>query len=264
MPVASRCPNCGGAMGGRYCGECGQRVVRGEVSLREFLREGLQEMVNLDSRVFLTLRALFARPGRLTADHLAGRRQRYLSSVQLYLACSVVFFVALAALVPAPDRAAATAIDGDLDKVHFSDRGFDRRFKQGVARVAGDPEAFMQAVWGRASKAAFVLVPVFALLTMAIFRRRVRFFVPHLHFALHLHSFLFLASIPLLAAGRWIDDSIPAWGALVMPGYLIAAARTTFQTGWGEAAWKSLLVSFVYAALLLTVVVAVIVSTILV
>jgi hypothetical protein len=48
-----------------------------------------------------------------------------------------------------------------------------------MERASKDRRAFTAAVWTRAPKAAFVMVPAFGLLTMALFRRRVRFFVPH-------------------------------------------------------------------------------------
>jgi hypothetical protein len=247
------CQNCGAALPGPYCGFCGQRAIRIDVSLRELIHEGVHELVHLDSRIFVTLRLLFARPGQLTTDVLAGRRQRYISPVRLYLLCSVLFFLALAQLVPAPkpESEADLSTDRDVRAWHFADKTFDRRLRTGLERVAGEPEAFMHTLWSRAPKAAFVLVPAFGLLTMAAFRRRVRFFVPHLYFALHVHSFGFLALIALLALGKWLSQPVALAGLVLLPPlYLVAATRNTFEATWAEAIAKSLLVSLVYAALL--------------
>ena len=262
-PAPGVCQNCQAALVGPYCGFCGQRAIRIDVSLGELLREGVHEFLHLDSRIFLTLRLLLTRPGQLTADVLAGRRARYVSPIRLYLVSSILFFLLLAALVQVPPPGVALEVDQNLDEVHFSDRGFDRWVKQAIRRGAADPEAFIRGVSSRAPKAAFVLVPVFGLLTMATFRRRVRFFVPHLYFALHFHSFVFLALIAVLMLGRWISEPL-ALLVLLLPGaYLVAAARKTFETSWVEALWKSLLVATTYCVLLATAIVAVLLASML-
>jgi hypothetical protein len=257
----SQCQNCGAALTGPYCGFCGQRALRIDVSLKELAREGVHEFVHLDRRILLTLRMLFTQPGQLTADVLAGRRQRYISPVRLYLVSSILFFLALSQLVGVPTPPPElTGRDGKsvLEGMRFSDRSFDRVFKAGVKRGADDPATFMRTMWSRASKAAFVLVPVFGLLTMAVFRRRVRFFVPHLYFALHFHSFIFLLLIGFFVAGKWLNDLVGLAGILLLPpAYLVPAARRTFETGWGEALWKSTVVLCLYAALLSVAVIAV-------
>jgi hypothetical protein len=253
------CLNCGAALEGRFCGFCGQRALRLDVSLRELLHEGLHELLHVDGRILGSLRLLFTRPGRLTAEMLAGRRQRYVSPVRLYLVCSVLFFVTLAWVVPGPRHSAET---------HGKDRGATAtapvtREVSATSKglhTGGDAAAYMHNVWGRAPKAAFLLVPVFALLTMSLIRRRVRFFVPHLYFALHVHSFLFLALSLFLLVGRASTYWITVAATLVLPPvYLVAAAREAFEIGWGEALWKSLLVLAVYGLVLATAVVTVLV-----
>jgi hypothetical protein len=49
----------------------------------------------LESKLFRTLWVLLRRPGLLTAEYMAGRRQRYLRPLRLYLALSLVFFLVL-------------------------------------------------------------------------------------------------------------------------------------------------------------------------
>ena len=46
-----------------------------------------------------TLWLLLARPGMLVTEYIAGRRQRYVGPLKLYLTFSVIFFV-LASLAP--------------------------------------------------------------------------------------------------------------------------------------------------------------------
>lgn len=257
------CLNCKAALQGPYCASCGQRAVRLDVSLRELAHEGLHEFVHLDGRIVSTLRLLLTRPGRLTAEMLAGRRQRYVSPIRLYLVCSVIFFAVMSLLIPAAQPVPADLVARDRDLVETPQgQPLSPALKQAVMRVAGDPATFTTKVWTTAPKAAFILLPAFALLTMAVFRRRVRFFVPHLYFALHFHSFLFLALIPLLLLGNWASSDIAIAGvALLAPLYLVTSAGKTFEVARLEALGKSLFVLSIYGLLLaITVAIVAVVS----
>jgi Protein of unknown function (DUF3667) len=92
-PPPVRCDNCGAPVPRRYCGNCGQRLEPPVHSLWHFAKLATEDLTHADSRVWRTLAALLFRPGRLTAEFLAGRRARYLPPVRLYLVLSVVFFL---------------------------------------------------------------------------------------------------------------------------------------------------------------------------
>lgn len=90
----SLCTNCGAPLGGRYCGECGQRHHEQAVHhFRHFVSEAIEDLTHADSRLWQTLLALLFRPGFLTREFLQGRRVRYLPPVRLYLVVSLIFFV---------------------------------------------------------------------------------------------------------------------------------------------------------------------------
>jgi hypothetical protein len=78
---------------GRYCAACGQRVEPPVHSLWHFAKVATEDLTHADSRLWRTLAALLFRPGKLTAEFLAGRRASYLPPVRLYLVLSVVFFL---------------------------------------------------------------------------------------------------------------------------------------------------------------------------
>ena len=87
------CRNCGAKLTGQYCAVCGQRARVRIVSLWEVLRDVIDEIFFLESRIWRTLGPLVFRPGYLTMDYLAGRRARYVPPVRLYIVLSVIFFV---------------------------------------------------------------------------------------------------------------------------------------------------------------------------
>jgi hypothetical protein len=88
------CPNCGSLLVRRYCPDCGQRRPGlADYSVRAHLADFTDSVVSGDGTVFRTVRALLGRPGGLTADHLAGRRGRYLRPIQLFLLVNLLLFV---------------------------------------------------------------------------------------------------------------------------------------------------------------------------
>jgi hypothetical protein len=90
---ASNCLNCGQAIGGgRYCEACGQEHISPLHPTRELLGQYMEDAFSLDNRLWRTTSTLLTRPGRLTAEYLSGRRQRYIRPLRLYLLASIVFF----------------------------------------------------------------------------------------------------------------------------------------------------------------------------
>jgi hypothetical protein len=113
QPVASersaRCLNCGAAVHGRYCSNCGQSTEYHLHSFWDFVREAAEAVTHADSRLWRTLGPLVFRPGFLSQQFLAGRRARYLSPFRLYLALSIVFFLIASVAGPLAHRAARTS-----------------------------------------------------------------------------------------------------------------------------------------------------------
>ena len=93
------CRNCGAAVPGKFCAECGQSGEVHVLSVGDVAHDIVHSVLHLDSSVWRTLRSLVLKPGELTNEFIAGRRQRYLPPFRLYLVLSVAFF-ALSAVLP--------------------------------------------------------------------------------------------------------------------------------------------------------------------
>ncbi len=87
------CLNCGTAVTGQYCGQCGQRATTRLISLWELVSDAFGDLFELDSRLWRTMIPLLIRPGLLTRDYLQGRRARYMPPFRMYLVLSLLFFV---------------------------------------------------------------------------------------------------------------------------------------------------------------------------
>lgn len=116
-PYLKYCRNCQHPMpsGALYCEQCGQKYTTGKITFPVLLRETLDEIFNLDSKIFRTLAALFV-PGKLTNEYFAGRHRRYVHPIRLFFISAVVFFALLGIVVVQNEQknTGLTDINNDL------------------------------------------------------------------------------------------------------------------------------------------------------
>lgn len=86
MHTPLSCPNCHSPLAKEhtFCSHCGQKVGPLRVTVRQILREFLETAVMIDNRLWSTLRGM-AKPGFLSREWTAGRRQRYIAPVRFFL-----------------------------------------------------------------------------------------------------------------------------------------------------------------------------------
>ena len=102
------CANCGAALHGPYCSECGQKAEDRIMPIWRLLNEALDAIYALDLRVLRTLPRFLFYPGRVTKDYINGRRRRYIRPFRLYLFSTFVLFAVMAVtttgLLPSPTK----------------------------------------------------------------------------------------------------------------------------------------------------------------
>ncbi|MFG6467181.1 DUF3667 domain-containing protein [Pelomonas baiyunensis] len=91
------CLNCGTALApdARFCSQCGQDTANHPPSLLEFVHEFVSHYIAVEGTLWKSLWGLMARPGFLTKEYLAGRKQRYVLPLRLILTLGLLFFLAL-------------------------------------------------------------------------------------------------------------------------------------------------------------------------
>jgi len=97
MSVLPACANCGTALNGPYCSNCGQKASDLHRPFWWILGEFMDSVFGYDSRTFRTLWLLFAEPGEFTRRYNAGQRASMLPPFRLFLIATVVFFLTLQA-----------------------------------------------------------------------------------------------------------------------------------------------------------------------
>jgi hypothetical protein len=165
------CLDCGTVLQGAFCHACGQRRESRLVPIPRLVGSAIEDTIGPDARVARTLRLLFTRPGALTLAFWEGQRTRYMPPVRLYLMASLVYFVVLEAT-------------GATRFFFLKASGAELEFGQFIERL---PQLM------------FLMLPAFAALVAAFYRRTGRLYAEHLVFALHYHAFAFLV-LPIDAA----------------------------------------------------------------
>ena len=262
------CLNCHAPLRGPYCAACGQKATAPRPTLHDFVHDAFHEFLHFDGKILQSVKFLFTRPGFLTSEYVAGRRIRYISPLRLYLIFSVAYF-AVATLMARPpivtdqDRAAAT--------------GWQRPEEFGRIRVSGDfsrygltPEEVAERVqhaqhdW--VPRVMFVLVPIAALVVMAVTRRARRTYIEHLYFALHVHAVCFAVLALAIVLGEpappTVNAIVTAIALLFIVGYVIAAIRTTYGGRWGLSIGRAAAALVVYGAILAGTVIAIFIGAI--
>jgi hypothetical protein len=132
---ALTCDNCGAALRGEYCADCGQRHEPHVHTLAHFASEAFESISHADSRLWRTVGYLLSRPGYLTREFFNGRRARYLPPFRLYLVISVLFFL----IVGIPDDFATIKIPAVADAEDIADlKKAADELEQGAAGSASD------------------------------------------------------------------------------------------------------------------------------
>ena len=275
---ASACQNCGTPLTGRFCSACGQRAIPPRPTIRELAGDAWNELVGWDGKFLRPLRTLVRYPGELTRATLEGRRARYISPVRLYLICSVVYFLAAAA-VPLPDDELSVDVGFDvgIGGSGPSDAALDKAVRLGLDELTADERATVEAEILRRpavlrpmmrrlledfrgmrrrisdifSRALFVLVPVLALVLAMFYRRR--HYPEHLYAALHLQTFVFL-TLTLVCFAEYTRSGVVGFTArivavLVIVAHAIAAQRRVYGDPWPKTGVKAVSVAAVYGIL---------------
>lgn len=266
--MSAACHNCGAALSGRYCSQCGQAAEVHVPSVKEIIHEVLEGLTHSDSRLWNTLKCLWLKPGRLTLEFIAGRRVTYLPPFRLYLILSVLYFF-LASLTH--QQLVVMELPGDhpgqTNPKNFRCEDINSLTKLGrpdwnarmvhacnVARSDNGASA-SHVVEGIVPKVMFVFLPLIALLQMLMYWRPRHRYAEHLLFFLHIHAFFFsIATLSLLTdvttdawtAAKPFGDVVDLLLFLSVVFYSVLALRRVFQQSWPKTLLKAVLLFFVY------------------
>ena len=143
-----------------------------------------------------------------------------------------------------PPRGAAVVLPGF--------RGFLARMILNTAiDLLHDSDAFIERTIGNLSIAMFFLLPVYALILAVFYWRQKRYYIEHLVFGMHVHSFLFIiVTLMLIASLTPMGAAGQAWTqgilGLTVFAYPIIALRRFYANGWFFTLVKAFLLGTLY------------------
>ncbi len=258
-PALVRCDNCGSPVPGRYCGNCGQRLEPPMHSLWHFTKVAAEDLTHADSRVWRTFAALLFKPGRLTAEFLAGRRARYLPPVRLYLVLSVAFFLWAAttqsgvrllqlddAPAPAASAAGAGAARAPRERCHIEYAGpwaatLTPLAMRACQRIAADQgRSLQEALLHNLPRAMFLFLPLLAAGMMLVYWWPRHYYVEHLLLLVHNHAFVFLGVMLAWAAATLLPFT-SGWVRFAMVLYIPWYMFRSMRVMYGQSRWLTAL-----------------------
>ena len=90
--TGTRCSNCNRSLQGVYCSNCGQKDLE-SLKFRYLFKEFVDHNLDIDSKLFITLKYLITKPWFLTVEYWKGKRARYTSPFKTYLLISFIYFL---------------------------------------------------------------------------------------------------------------------------------------------------------------------------
>ena len=155
------------------------------------------------------------------------------------------------ALQQAPDlRSALNNLALQFEKQLETEENSEKRSRLiSFIRLCRSPEQFLARGLKYMSWAFFLLLPVFALILWLFYFRQNKYYIRHLIFSIHVHSFIFIVFI-LLTLIYMIFEGNPGLLSLMLvftiPVYLLLALKKFYSQGIGKLILKFAGISVIY------------------
>lgn len=253
-PRSGPCLNCGGHVSTPFCAHCGQENEPLRLGIGDILKDSMEEFLRLDAKFFVTIVPLLIRPGFLTKEWAAGRRQRYISPMKLYLTCTFLFFLLAFSRLNGIVQTDTSGPEETFVEKPVTGTPVQQFFERGAQRLEHLKKSdAIESIGENLPTALFVMLPLFALGLKVFYVRSNRFYAEHLVFALHVHSFFFviLTLFAYVPIGRQISLLLCAvytvWA--VSSYYGQGILKTFVKTGMLGCAYSILLTCAIFGAL---------------
>ena len=264
------CPNCENEYSSKfnYCPYCSQKNIDTDPKLKYFFSELLSANFNLDSKIFITLKSLVLKPAELSKEFLAGKREKYITPIRLYLIISLVYFFVVSldfdnksqiieignSETVATDSSSVSIIldEVNTDSLTEFEEGIYQKIK--VLNTPSGQKIFVEKMKKNISVGMFIFIPLTALLLLILFRKKTKYYIPNLIFTIHLQSLLFLWFTFFIIIGFFTDSGILFIIELffvlfisfmwIKSFYETSSAKTILKMFLFSIVWSFLLIAF--------------------
>jgi hypothetical protein len=247
------CLSCSNDFAGRYCPQCGEKVIEeADRSFSFFLTGLLNAYTFIDGKFFKSLKTILLSPGQLSADISVGKRQPYMKPIAFFFVGNFIYF-----LFPIFDT-----FNTRLN-VQINDTPHSEIAKELIISTHPDYETesfttlYQNASTNWSKILLIVLVPLFFPFVALINFTKKKFLSDQLIYALELVSFIIFVPIILYSSLLYVivktayffgsniyflfnDDFLICVAAVLFGYYLIRSIRRFYEFPW----WRTLLSAF--------------------
>src|SRR5205823_6628003 len=202
-PPLTHCENCGAQLTGRYCAQCGQAAVDYRRSFRHVIVDVLDSFLSWDSKFFGTIGLLITRPWRLTNEFLAGKRIRHVHPLRLYLLASILFFFAVNHWAKSIHLQPGKLSPKDRDEIAAELKNEE------IGARGTNLQLFLLTLFNNLPYMMLCCIPLFAFVLKILYVRRRIFYIDHLVYALHIHTFAYVGIILIVFATIGLNRVAP-------------------------------------------------------
>ncbi len=272
------CRNCNLALApasARFCSHCGQETAAHIAGFFEYFHELINHYVALEGKLWRTLWYLFTRPGFLTTEYFAGRRQRYVRPFRLYFSISLVFFL-LVKVAGVGDLSGAIKVNvsNNPSPIHLNlpatqNWGWLEPLRPWIEASAAAKNEKLRTVSQQVAfkemsgtfislipNALFLFLPLYALILKLVYFDRRRSYGEHMITTLNTYAmFFFTLLLAALQPYWWLQSLLLLWAAI----HVVWELKRIYGGSWMSASWRSTVIGLVSAfpAMLLLAIVAV-------
>ncbi len=242
----TNCLNCGAEVTGKFCPSCGQENIETHENFFHLAFHVIGDFFHFDSKFFRSFIPLFTKPGFLTKEYWAGRRQHYIHPLRLFFFVTIVMvIIANAYYHKYEEQIMAEKVvitNSSTEKPTEADKKEMERQRtkiiNGVRKTFNELSVYLKYI-------SFLLLPVYAIGFKLLYRRSKRFYIDHLAYTLHLQSFAYIIASILLLAAIFISPSVREWWPVAVVGttviYILISLRYLYKQSWLKTIIKSVL-----------------------
>ncbi|MDR2914276.1 MAG: DUF3667 domain-containing protein [Tannerella sp.] len=248
----------------------------------------VENVLAIDSKLFVTMKYLLFRPGKLTKEYINGKIVRYVHPSKLFWFVSILFFAVLTTILSEENdnkqqkstQVASTITETETvndiiqskitennniptnETTENASKKKDSGKKKKNTTSQNDNNLvqgykFKNSFMSYAPYASFLLIPFFAFLLNLFFRKKEMFYADHLTFALHFHTFVFiLFLIYILINNLFPDNESEVYIFMVIPlVYFAWALWTVYRPKISTLLFKMSAIFIVYGIAIISTVV---------
>jgi len=159
---------------------------------------------------------------------------------------------------PSPSRNFGPMVQFDKPPSTKFERWLEQRAKEKMGEHGSKMALFIATLFQNLPYMMLCCIPLFALVLKVLYLRKRIFYIDHLIYALHIHSFAYLAIISIvlttIGLNRWIPGTLAGWIIaalwLSFATQIFLSIRRVYRQGWFFTIFKFFLGGFVYLMVL--------------